>query len=331
MTMRPSEVVRRWEHEVRAAVSSARASRPEPGDVGPVVLTAHLMGAPCPARARTESTEEYPGESPRLGARRVALAALAEHRGSPPERVRAVLDAPEGLDDSLRAWVRSLGPAARVGLEAAAVAWVTDALALGAHRSEPVWSTRGLRWRDDELHLDLRAGFDARRGPSTDRRLLLVRSRPGPGDGEAARFVALVYAVSCGVVPARVSLGYRSPLEHRHLDVGESGLAVAVEEVVRRAGWQRHGDAPAVAGEWCGHCPYRGDCPEGESASSARRTVWAGLLPALPGEPSTARGDQVFARRAAAQPEPGASRSASASTSRSGSGSGSGDGAEPTM
>ncbi len=288
MTARPTEVVRQWEHEVRAALSAARSEDP-PADGGDAaVLSAHRVGTPCPLRARAQSGEEFPGESPRLAARRVALAALADHRGSPPERVTAALEVPERLDDSLRRWLCDLGPAARVALESAAVAWVTDALALGADRSEPVWSTRALRWRDDGLRVDLRATFDARRGPSTDRRLLLVRSRPGPCDGDAARFVALVYALACGVVPTRVSLGYRGSLQRRHLAVGEPGLATAVEEVVRHDRWQRRGDAPAVGGEWCVHCPYRVDCPDGESATSGRRAVWAGLLPAIPGDPSTA-------------------------------------------
>jgi hypothetical protein len=246
----------------------------------PVKLTAHMVGEPCPARACAPSAQEFPGESARLAARRIALAALAFHRGTPHERVRAALHSRERLDGSLVDWLGGLTPPATVAVEAAAVGWAVDALALGAALDEPVWSTGALLWRDRGAALELRATFDARRGPPGGHRLLVVRPRPGPGDEPTARFVALSYALACGEVPETVAFGYRGSLTRRAVGMGAEGLTGAVENVARIASWLRGGGAPTQQGPWCGHCPVLEGCAEGQAAVEGRRAAWEGLLPA---------------------------------------------------
>jgi hypothetical protein len=279
-----ADVVRRWAGEVRAAVGRARsASESSAGaPAQPLKLTAHMVADPCPARACAPSAQEFPGESARLAARRVALAGLAFHRGTPHERVRAALHSGERLDGSLVDWLGGLTPSATVAVEAAALGWAVDAVALGAGLDEPVWSTDGLRWRDRAASLELRASFDARRGAPGRHRLLVLRPRPGPRDDEAARFVALVYALACGEVPERVTFGYRGPLTHRAFATGPEDLAAAVADVGRIEPSLRGGDAPTVAGPWCGRCPRLEGCPEGQVAMSERRTAWEAVLPARP-------------------------------------------------
>jgi hypothetical protein len=245
----------------------------------PVKLTAHMVGEPCPARACAPSAQEFPGESARLAARRIALAALAFHLGTPHERVRAALHSRERLDGSLVDWLGGLTPAATVAVEAAALGWAVDALALGAGLDEPVWSTGGLLWRDRGAALELRATFDARRGPPGRHRLLVVRPRPGPSDEPTARFVALSYALACGEVPETVAFGYRGSLTHRVFGMGAEGLTGAVEDVARIEVWLRDGGAPTREGPWCAHCPMLEGCADGQVAVSDRRAAWEGLLP----------------------------------------------------
>jgi hypothetical protein len=199
-----------------------------------------------------------------------------QHEGTALDRVRAALDSPESFGGKLPDWLRGLAPAARASVEAVALAWVVDALALGGAGYDTQWSNRGLRWSDPDLDVILMGAFDARRGHQSSPRLLLIRQRPEGRDEQAARFVALLHALAVGAVPERISFGYRGSLDRRHLEMGADSLDVAVEEVVIHERWRRDGGAPEVPGSGCAHCSFVGGCTPGEAALSARDAIWSG-------------------------------------------------------
>lgn len=283
--MSRGDVARYWRDRLDTALgdagftpASTTGDPPDPPGLERVAV--HHAAAVCPAGAmapdphRFDSTGRFV-EATFTAIREVALVALrtAVPGSDPVAMVDSALSRPEVLRSGVADWVRRADRAALATLRNSTVAWVVDALAVGARRGEPAWCSPALLSHPVGYRgVTICAGADAVRSRGSDVHLLVMRPREGLTDRRVAGRVSIVWAIVRGEVPSSVTLGLRDSLERRRFVVDEGLLEESLRDAVDDIGWaQQPSTAPRVPGPQCRHCRLLSRCAEGAAKVEATR------------------------------------------------------------
>lgn len=284
--MSRGDVARRWRGRLDAALDDPADGAPVPTTedlpAPPVSerIALHEASAACPRGAMAPDPQRFDAsgsfvEATFTATREVALVALrnAAPANTPVEMVESALSRPEALRSGVADWIQRVDRAALATLRNSAVAWVTDAMAVGARRGMPEWCAPALlRHRVDDRGVTICAATDAVRRHQQVVHLLVMRPREGVTDRRVAGRVVLLWAIVHGEEVASVTLGMRDSFDRRRFEIDEVLREESVGDAVDDIRWaQRPSTAPLVPGAQCRYCVLLDQCPEGVAKVGSNR------------------------------------------------------------